>query len=80
MVNPYINSRNTIPPNNISQKQLRTHKTPILRSYLNKINAEKHPSPPSPLCKTESNTTSHFKTHGHGFVDRPREVGWLLAK
>ena len=37
--------------------QLRTNKCPLLRSYLNKIDEYKHPSPLCPLCKTEPHTT-----------------------
>ena len=36
--------------------QLRTNKCPRLRSYLNKIEEVKHPSPLCPLCKTEQHT------------------------
>ena len=40
--------------------QLGTNKCPLLRSYLNKIDEVKHPSPLFPLCKTEPHTTHLF--------------------
>ena len=39
--------------------QPRTNKCLLLRSYLNKIDEVKHPSPLCPLCKTEPHTTTH---------------------
>ena len=41
--------------------QLRRNKHPILNSYLNEIDADKHPSPLCPTpCKIETPTTPHI--------------------
>ena len=40
--------------------QLRTNKCPLLLSYLNKIDEDKHPSPQYPICKSEPHTTIHL--------------------
>ena len=40
--------------------QLSTNKCPILHSYLNKIDEDKHLSPLCPLCKSEPHTTTHL--------------------
>ena len=66
---------------------LRTNKYPLLRSYLNKIDENKHPSPLCPHCKTEPHTTNFFnciKINTHLKVrdlwTAPVEMGSLLAK
>ena len=47
--------------------QLRTNKSPILHSYLNKISPDTHPSPLCPLCSTHTHDTQHLFncTHIH---------------
>ena len=37
--------------------QLRTNKSPFLKSYLHKVDAKSHPSPLCPLCNTHIRTT-----------------------
>jgi hypothetical protein len=43
-----------------SLAQLRAGKSPILRSYLNKIDPTNYPSPTCPLCNTQDHTTQHL--------------------
>ena len=60
--------------------QLRTNKSPFLKSYLNKVNAKSHPSPPCPHCNTHTHDTHHLFNCTHncthintiGFMVRPR--------
>ena len=40
--------------------QFRTTKSPILISYLHKVDETYHPSPLCPLCKTHPHTTDHL--------------------
>ena len=40
--------------------QLRTGKSPMLLTYLHKINPTLHPSPLCPLCKTNNHDTKHL--------------------
>ena len=40
--------------------QLRTNKSSFLLSYLHKIDASTHPSPPCPLCHIHKHTTQHL--------------------
>ena len=79
----YITSRTLAQP--------RTNKSPFLKSYLHKVDAQSHPSPLCLLCNTH---TSSLQLHRHmhhsitpGFVDRLRrsdctasqmdgEAGW----
>src|SRR6476469_1331455 len=42
--------------------QLRTNKSPFLKSYLLKIDPQNHPSPLCPLCNTQKNATKHLFT------------------
>ena len=52
--------------------QLRTNKSPFLKSYLHKVDAKTLPSPLCPLCNIHTHDTHH--THhivAPGFVDRP---------
>ena len=58
--------------------QLRTNKSPFLKSYLHKFNAKTHASPLCPLCNIHTHDTHLFNcTHIRttlsppGFVDRP---------
>ena len=58
--------------------QLRTNKSPFLKSYLHNLDAKSHPSPLCPLCNTHIRHTSSLQLHPHthhivtpGFVDRP---------
>ena len=43
--------------------QLRTNKSPILISYLHKVDETHHPSPLSPLCKTPTYHRPPFQLH-----------------
>ena len=60
--------------------QLRTNKSPFLKSYLHKVDAKTHPSPLCPLCNIHTHDTHHLFNCTHirttlsppGFVDRPR--------
>ena len=47
--------------------QLRTNKSPFLKSYLHKVDAKTHPSPLCPLCNIHTHDTHHFFncTHIH---------------
>src|SRR6476661_6992114 len=40
--------------------QLRTNKSPFLKSYLHKIDPQNHPSPLCPLCNTQNHDTKHL--------------------
>ena len=43
--------------------QLRTNKSPFLKSYLHKVDAKTHPSPLCPLCDIHTHDTHHLCTH-----------------
>ena len=47
--------------------QLRTNKSPFLKSYLYKVDAKTHPSPLCPLCNINTHDTHHLFncTHIH---------------
>jgi len=45
--------------------QLRTEKSPFLRTYWNKIYPKNHTSPLCPLCKQQEHTTNHLFTCNH---------------
>ena len=51
---PHISSSVEILPRltRLTLAQLRTNKFPVLKSYLHKVDAKSHPSPPCPLCNT----------------------------
>ena len=40
--------------------QLRTNKSPFLKTYLHKVDAKSHPSPLCPLCNTHTHDTHHL--------------------
>ena len=40
--------------------QLRTNKSPFLKSYLHKVDAKSYPSPLCPLCKTHTHKAHHL--------------------
>ena len=40
--------------------QLRTNKSPFLKSYLHKVDAKRHPSPLCPLCNIHAHNTHHL--------------------
>src|SRR6476661_9116926 len=42
--------------------QLRTNKSPFLKSYLHKIDPQNHSSPLCPLCNTQNHDTKHLVT------------------
>ena len=69
--------------------QLRTNKSPFLKSYLHKVDAKTHPSPLCPLCNIHTHDTHHLFNCTHirttlsppGSVDRPPPgVTALLAR
>ena len=64
--------------------QLRTNKSPFLKSYLHKVDAKTHPSPLCPLCNIHTHDTHHPFNCTHivapGFVDRPAGVSALQAR
>ena len=45
--------------------QLRTNKSPFLKSYLHKVNAKTHPSPLCPLCNIHTHDTHHLFSCTH---------------
>ena len=56
--------------------QLRTNKSPLLKSYLHKVDAKSHPSTLCRLCNTQHTSSLELHPHTHyvvttGFVDRP---------
>ena len=40
--------------------QLRTNKSPVLKSYLHKVDTKTHPSPLCPLCNIHTHDTHHL--------------------
>ena len=78
---PHISSSEEILPRLTRRTlaQLRTNKSPLLNSYLHKVDVKSHPSPLCPLCNTHSHDTHHLFNCTHirtniatlGFVDRP---------
>ena len=74
---PHIGSSNEILPHITCRTlaQLRTNKSPFLKSYLHNVDAKMHPSPLCPLCNIH---TPPIQLHPHtnhvlttGFVGRP---------
>ena len=59
---PYISSSEEILPclTHCTLVQLRTNKSPFLKSYLHKVDAKSHPSPLWPLCYTNTYDTHHL--------------------
>ena len=45
--------------------QLRTNKSPFLKSYLHKVDAKSHPSPLCPICNTNIHNTHHLFNFNH---------------
>ena len=66
---PHISSSEEILPRLIRRTlaQIRTNKSPLLKSYLHKVDVKSHPSPLCPLCNTHSHDTHHLFncTHIH---------------
>ena len=64
--------------------QLRTNKSPFLKSYLHKVDAKSHPSPLFPLCNTHAHDTHHLFNCSHivtpGFVDRPHQSAYSAGQ
>ena len=50
--------------------QLRTNKSPFLKSYLHKVDAKSHPSPLCPLCNTHTHNTHHVFNSTHKSLQR----------
>ena len=66
---PHISSSEEILPS-LSRRnfaQLRTNKSPFLKSYLHKVDAKSHPLPLCPLCNSHTYNTHHLVncTHIH---------------
>ena len=57
--------------------QLRTNKSPILISYLYKVDETHHPSPRCPLCKTNPHTTDHLFNCTHLYTSSSILDLWL---
>ena len=57
--------------------QLRTNKSPILISYLHKVDETHHPSPLCPLCKTHPHTTDHLFNCTHLYTSSNILDLWL---
>ena len=71
-----------------TRAQLRTNKSPFLKSYLHKVDAKSHPSPLCPLCNTLTHDTHHLFNGTHirttlsplDFWTDPAGVTVLLAR
>ena len=59
---PHTSSSEEILPRLIRRTlaQLRTNKSPFLKSYLHKVNTKTHPSPLCPLCNIHTHDTHHL--------------------
>ena len=59
---PHISSSKEILPRltRCTIAQLRTNKSPFLKSYLHNVDAKSHPSPLCPLCNTHTHHTHHL--------------------
>ena len=57
--------------------QLRTNKSPILISYLHKVDETRYPSPLCPLCKTHPHTTDHLFNGTHLYTSSNILDLWL---
>ena len=68
--------------------QLRTNRSPFLKSYLHKVDAKSYPSPLCPLCNTHTHDTHHLFNCTHicttlsplDLWTDPAEVTSLLAR
>ena len=56
---PHTSSSEEILPR-LTLAQLRTNKSPFLKSYLHKVDAKTHPSPLCPLCNIHTHDTHHL--------------------
>ena len=87
---PHISSSEEILPRltHRTLAQLRTNKSPFLKSYLPKVDAKSHPSPLYPLCNTHTHDTHHLFSCTHirttlsplDFWPDPAGVTALLAR
>ena len=78
---PHIRSSEELLPASLVA-QLRTNKSPFLKSYLHKVDAKSHTSQLCPLCNTSS-LQLHPHTHHiatPGFMEDPAGVTALLAR
>ena len=59
---PHISSSGEILPciTRRTLAQLRTNKSPFLKSYVHKVDAKTHPSPLCPLCNIHTHDTHHL--------------------
>ena len=59
---PHISSSEEVLPRLTlrNHAQLKTTKSPFLKSYLHKVNAKSHPSPLCPLCNTHTHNIHHL--------------------
>ena len=88
----HINSSEEILPrlNSRTLAQLRTNKSPFIKSYLHKVDVKSHPSPLCPICNTHihnTHTASFLQLHPHmkhivtsGFVDKPYRSDWTAGQ
>ena len=86
---PHISSSEEILPRLTRRtlSQLRTNKSPFLKSYLHKVDAESHPSPLCSHCNTHTHDTHHLFNCTHirttlsllGLWTNPAGVTALLA-
>ena len=64
---PHISSSEVILPclTRCTLAQLRTNKSPFLKSYLQKVDAKTHPSPLCPLCPIHTHDTHNLFNCSH---------------
>ena len=64
---PHINSSEEILPclTRRTLVQLRTNKSPFLKSYVHKVDGKPHQSPRCPLCNTHTRDTHHLFNCAH---------------
>ena len=60
---PHTSSEEGLPRRTLAQ--LRTNKSPFLKSYLHKVDAKTHPSPLCPLCNIHTHDTHHLFNCAH---------------
>ena len=63
MAPPINKSEQTLPrKTRRTLAQLRTNKSPVLKTYLHKIDPQNHPSPLCPVCNTQNHDSRHLFT------------------
>ena len=56
--------------------QLRANKSPLLMTYLHKINEEDYPSPTCPLCNSNDHDTGHLFNWSTEWLDDGQPLDW----